>query len=65
MSFAVLNAALRRLAERHDVDVSPAAAMYQFAKDERGYRMEPTEIEVQERPPAVTVADYPTHRAAR
>jgi glucosyl-3-phosphoglycerate synthase len=65
MSFAVLNAALRRLAERHDVDVSPAAAMYQFAKDERGYRMEPTEIEVRERPPAVTVADYPTDRAAR
>ncbi|HKX25903.1 MAG TPA: glucosyl-3-phosphoglycerate synthase, partial [Actinomycetota bacterium] len=40
MSFAVLHAALRRLAERHDIDAGPAATMYQFASDERGYRME-------------------------
>jgi hypothetical protein len=65
MSFAVLNAALRRLAERHDVDVSPAAAMYQFARDEGGYRMEPTEIEGRERPPAVTAPGYPSRRPAR
>jgi glucosyl-3-phosphoglycerate synthase len=65
MSFAVLHAALRRLAERHDIDAGPAAAMYQFASDERGYRMEPTEIEIRERPPAVTVSRYPSRRPAR
>jgi glucosyl-3-phosphoglycerate synthase len=65
MSFAVLHAALRRLAERHTVDTGPGAAMYQFARDEDGYRMEPTEIEVRERPPASTVAGYPVRRPAR
>jgi glucosyl-3-phosphoglycerate synthase len=65
MSFAVLHAALRRLAERHTVDTGAAAAMYQFARDEDGYRMEPTEIEVRERPPAVSVPVYPARRPAR
>lgn len=65
MSFAVLFAALRRLAERHDVDASPAAAMYQFARDDLGYRMLPTEIRIGERPPATTVAGYPSRRPAR
>jgi glucosyl-3-phosphoglycerate synthase len=65
MSFAVLHAAIRRLAERHTVDTDAAAAMYQFARDEGGYRMEPTEIEVRERPPAVSVPAYPARRPAR
>jgi glucosyl-3-phosphoglycerate synthase len=65
MSFAVLHAALRRLSERHTVDPGPAAAMYQFARDEDGYRMEPTEIEIRERPPAITVPAYPSRRPAR
>jgi Glycosyl transferase family 2 len=65
MSFAVLHAALRRLSERHTVDTGPAGAMYQFARDEDGYRMEPTEIEVRERPPAITVPAYPSRRPAR
>jgi glucosyl-3-phosphoglycerate synthase len=65
MSFAVLHAALRRLGERHEADVAPAAAMYQFATDEGGYRMAPTEIEIRERPPAGTVAGYPSGRPAR
>jgi hypothetical protein len=47
------------------VDTGPGAAMYQFARDEDGYRMEPTEIEVRERPPASTVAGYPVRRPAR
>jgi glucosyl-3-phosphoglycerate synthase len=65
MSFAVLHAAIRRLAERHTVDTDAAAAMYQFARDEGGYRMEPTEIKVRERPPAVSVPAYPARRPAR
>jgi glucosyl-3-phosphoglycerate synthase len=65
MSFAVLHAALQRLSQRHSVDAAPAAAMYQFASDEGGYRMEPTEIEVRERPPAVTVRSYPARRPTR
>lgn len=65
MSFTVLHAAFRRLADRHGVDVSPAAAMHQFATDERGYRMEPAEIEIRERPPAVSVSEYPARRPAR
>jgi glucosyl-3-phosphoglycerate synthase len=65
MSFAVLHAALRRLAERHDVDTAPAAAMYQFVTDADGYRMMPTEIQIGERPPAVTVDGYPSRRPAR
>jgi glucosyl-3-phosphoglycerate synthase len=65
MSFAVLHAALRRLAERHEIDTAPAAAMYQFVTDADGYRMMPTEIQIGERPPAVTVDGYPSRRPAR
>ena len=56
MAFAVLHAAMRRLSGEGD---RPAAeGLFQFEPSNGGYEMRSTEIEVRERPPAVTVDGY-------
>ena len=57
MAFAVLHAALARLARagRLDTSLSGMQHLVQFEPDDGGYSMRPTEIEVRERPPAASV----------
>lgn len=61
MAFAVLHAGLQRLSRsgRLDADLRAAEGLYQFEPSNGGYEMRSTDIEVRERPPAVTVAGYP------
>ena len=63
-SFAVLQTAFRRLASegRLDPETVRGMGMYQFAPEGESFRIEPTVIEVRERPPAVTVAGYGANR---
>jgi glucosyl-3-phosphoglycerate synthase len=60
MAFAVLQAILRRLVStgRIDLHKPPAPGLLQFEYDGRQYRLQPSLIEVRERPPAITVAGY-------
>lgn len=64
MAFAVMQAALRRLASegRLDPETVRGMGMYQFAAEGDSFRIEPTVIEVRERPPAVSVAGYGANR---
>ncbi|HEV3474082.1 MAG TPA: glucosyl-3-phosphoglycerate synthase [Actinomycetota bacterium] len=64
MSFAVMQAAFRRLSSegRLDPETVRGLGMYQFAAEGEAYRMEPSIIEVRERPPAITVAGYGANR---
>jgi glucosyl-3-phosphoglycerate synthase len=64
MAFAVLQAILTRLVStgRIELHTLPAPGLLQFQHDGRGYRMEPSLIEVRERPPAVTVSGYGARR---
>jgi glucosyl-3-phosphoglycerate synthase len=62
MAFAVIRAALSRLGEEERRRASAALGMFQFESDEGDYRMVSTPIAVHERPPAITVAGYPTAR---
>lgn len=64
MAFAVLHAALRRLARsgRLEAGLSATEGLYQFEPSDGGYEMRSTDIEVRERPPATTVAGYGTLR---
>jgi glycosyltransferase involved in cell wall biosynthesis len=60
MAFAVLQTALHRLSstDRLELHTPRGLGLVQFEKDVEGYRMQPSLIEVRERPPAVTVASY-------
>jgi glycosyltransferase involved in cell wall biosynthesis len=60
MAFAVLQTALHRLSstDRLELYTPRGLGLVQFEKDAEGYRMQPSLIEVRERPPAVTVASY-------
>jgi glucosyl-3-phosphoglycerate synthase len=60
MAFAVLQTALYRLSSsgRMELHADRGLGLVQFEKDAEGYRMQPSLIEVRERPPAVTVAGY-------
>jgi glucosyl-3-phosphoglycerate synthase len=60
MAFAVLQTALGRLAStgRMDLRAPPNPGLVQFEHDGEAYRMQPSLIEVRERPPAVTVSGY-------
>jgi glycosyltransferase involved in cell wall biosynthesis len=60
MAFEVLQTALDRLSStsRLELHTSRGLGLVQFEKDAEGYRMQPSLIEVRERPPAVTVARY-------
>lgn len=64
MSFAVFQAAFRRLSSegRLDPETIRGMGMDQVATDGETFRMEPTVIEVRERPPAATVAGYGASR---
>ncbi len=64
MAFAVVHAALQRLARggRLDADLRAARGLYQFAPSDGGYEMGWGEIEVRERPPAITVDGYEARR---
>jgi glucosyl-3-phosphoglycerate synthase len=61
MAFAVLHAGLQRLARsgRLDADLRAAEGLIQFDPSNGGYEMRSTDIEVRERPPAITIAGYP------
>jgi glucosyl-3-phosphoglycerate synthase len=65
MAFAVLHAALRRLgaSARVKAELPAAEDLYQFEPSDGGYAMRSTEIEVRERPPAVTMAEYGVRRS--
>jgi glucosyl-3-phosphoglycerate synthase len=58
MAFAVLHAALARAARQGhlDADLAAARGLYQFETANGGYEMRSTDIEVRERPPAVSIA---------
>jgi glycosyltransferase involved in cell wall biosynthesis len=60
MAFAVLQTALHRMSSTGKVELRtrPAVGLVQYEQDPAGYRMQPSLIEVRERPPAVTVAGY-------
>jgi glucosyl-3-phosphoglycerate synthase len=60
MAFAVLQTAIHRLAStgRVDLRVPPNPGLVQFEHDGEAYRMQPSLVEVRERPPAVTVGGY-------
>jgi glucosyl-3-phosphoglycerate synthase len=60
MAFAVLHAALTRLARSGEMDASLPASrgLFQFEPADGGYEMRSTDIEVRERPPAVTIPAY-------
>ena len=60
MSFAVLQTILHRLEStgRMVLHAPPAPGLLQFEYDGRQYRVQPSLIEVRERPPVVTVAGY-------
>ncbi len=60
MAFAVLHAGLRRLAPSEGLigDLQAAEGLYQFETADGGYEMRSTNIEVRERPPAVTIEEY-------
>lgn len=60
MAFAVIRAALSRLGEEERRRASAALGMFQFESEDGDYRISSTPIPVDERPPAVTVAGYPT-----
>lgn len=60
MSFAVLHAALSRLTRSGDAGLGIPAGqdLIQFEPADGGYEMRSTDIEVRERPPAVTISAY-------
>ena len=60
MAFAVLHAALTRLARSGQLEggLPPTQGLVQFEPAEGGYEMRSTDIEVRERPPAVTISAY-------
>ena len=60
MAFAVLQTALGRLVStgRMDLRALPNPGLVQFEHDGEAYRMQPSLIEVRERPPAVSVSGY-------
>ena len=58
MAFAVLHAAMRRASGRIDGAPPASEGLFQFEPSNGGYEMRATEIEVRERPPAVTVEGY-------
>ena len=60
MAFAVLHAGLQRLARsgRLDAELRAAEDLFQFEPSNGGYQMRPTDIEVRERPPAITIPGY-------
>ena len=60
MAFAVLHAAMRRLTGSDSVDAARPASdgLFQFEPSNGGYEMRSTEIEVRERPAAITVDGY-------
>ena len=60
MAFAVLQTAFHRLAStgRIDLRTTPSPGLIQFEHDGESYRMQPSLIEVRERPPAITVSGY-------
>ncbi len=60
MAFAVLHAAMRRVTGggRGDGTTPASEGLFQFEPSNGGYAMHATEIEVRERPPAVTVEGY-------
>jgi glucosyl-3-phosphoglycerate synthase len=60
MAFAVLQTVFHRLAStgRMDLRVPANPGLVQFEHDGEAYRMQPSLIEVRERPPAVTVGGY-------
>lgn len=60
MAFAVLHAGLQRLARsgRLEEDLRAAEDLFQFEPSNGSYTMRSTEIEVRERPAAVTIAEY-------
>jgi glycosyltransferase involved in cell wall biosynthesis len=62
MAFAVIRAALSRLGEAERRRASAALGMFQFESEDGEYRISSTPIQVDERPPAVTVAGYPAAR---
>jgi glycosyltransferase involved in cell wall biosynthesis len=62
MAFAVIRAALSRLGEEERRRASAALGMFQFESEDGEYRISSTPIQVDERPPAATVAGYPADR---
>ncbi|MGH2691768.1 MAG: glucosyl-3-phosphoglycerate synthase [Actinomycetota bacterium] len=60
MAFAVLHAGLRRAARSGGLEGALPAAegLFQFEPSDGGYSIRATEIEVRERPPAITVDGY-------
>ena len=60
MAFAVLQTAFHRLESsgRLELRTRPGLGLVQFERDASGHRMQPSLIEVKERPPAVSVAGY-------
>jgi len=62
MAFAVIRAALSRLGEAERRRASAALGMFQFESEDGEYRISSTPIQVDERPPAVTMAGYPAAR---
>jgi glycosyltransferase involved in cell wall biosynthesis len=60
MAFAVLQTGLNRMSStgRVELRTRPGVGLVQYEQDTSGYRMQPSLIEVRERPPAVTVAGY-------
>jgi glucosyl-3-phosphoglycerate synthase len=60
MAFAVLHAALTRLARSGQMEggLASTQGLVQFEPADGGYEMRSTEIEVRERPPAVTISAY-------
>ncbi len=58
MAFAVQHAALSRLARSGRLDANLTQGLYQFEPSDGGFSMRLTDIEVRERPPAVSVSGY-------
>ena len=60
MAFAVLHAGMKRLARsgRLEGALSAAEGLFQFEPSNGSYQMRSTDIEVRERPPAVTIEGY-------
>jgi glucosyl-3-phosphoglycerate synthase len=60
MAFAVLQTVFQRLRSsgRLDLHMEPGVGLTQFERDADGYRMQPSLIQVHERPPAISVAGY-------
>ncbi len=61
MAFAVMQAVVRRLEStgRIDLHMQLGPLLYQFDRQDDGYRMESSSVHVGERPPAETLPEYP------